>query len=154
MGTSEGRLPFPRLAVLLAAVWAGALLTIGGLAAPAGFSTTTPEIAGRIAGRLFAQEASIGLGVAAALVLLLRHHTRRLKAIRPAAPLFSVELMLVLGAVFCTVAGYFAVQPMMAAARAGEAGVLSFGALHGISAGFFGLKALLVLALAWRLTAA
>ena len=43
------------------------------------------------------------------------------------------------------------VLPMMAAARAGQ-GSLSFGALHGLSAGFFGLKGLLVLALAWRLT--
>jgi hypothetical protein len=42
---------------------------------------------------------------------------------------------------------------MMDAARAGQ-GSLSFGALHGISAGFFVLKGLLVLALAWRLTAA
>ena len=145
-------MPFPRAAILLAALWAGALLAIGGLAAPAGFAVATPEIAGRIAGRLFSQEARLGLGVAAALVLLLRQHARRLQVQVPSTSLFSVELMLVLGAVFCTVAGYFAVQPMMAAARAGEGGILSFGALHGISAGFFGLKALLVLALAWRLT--
>ena len=51
---------------------------------------------------------------------------------------------------FCTVAGYFAIQPMMAAARAGQ-GVWSFAALHGASAGFFALKALLVCVLAWRL---
>jgi hypothetical protein len=65
---------------------------------------------------------------------------------------FSVNLMLLLGTLFCTVAGYFAVQPMMAAARAGQ-GAISFGALHAVSAGFFMLKGLLVLALAWRLTA-
>jgi hypothetical protein len=40
---------------------------------------------------------------------------------------------------------------MMEAARAGQ-GALSFGMLHAISAGFFLLKGLLVLALAWRLT--
>ena len=56
------------------------------------------------------------------------------------------------GALFCTVAGYFALQPMMAAARAGQ-GAWSFGALHAVSAVFFGLKTLLVLALAWRLAA-
>jgi hypothetical protein len=39
---------------------------------------------------------------------------------------------------------------MLAAARPGQ-GPWSFGALHGASAAFFGLKALLVLALAWRL---
>ena len=60
--------------------------------------------------------------------------------------------MLTLGALFCTVAGYFALQPMMAAARAGE-GAVSFGALHGLSAGFYALKTGLVVALAWRLTA-
>jgi hypothetical protein len=51
---------------------------------------------------------------------------------------------------FCTVAGYFAVQPMMASARVGE-GSVSFGALHGIAMGFYGLKAILVSTLAWRL---
>ena len=37
-------------------------------------------------------------------------------------------------------------------AKAGK-GALSFGALHGVSMGFYGLKLLLVAALAWRLTA-
>ena len=59
-------------------------------------------------------------------------------------------MLLALGALFCTVAGYYAIQPMMAAARAGQ-GAWSFGALHGASSVFFGLKGLLVLALAWRL---
>jgi len=58
-------------------------------------------------------------------------------------------MMLALGALFCTVAGYFALQPMMAAARAGQ-GPLSFGQLHAVSAVFYGLKLLLVLVLAWR----
>jgi hypothetical protein len=65
---------------------------------------------------------------------------------------FTANLMLLLGTLFCTVAGHFAVLPLMDAARAGQ-GSLSFGMLHGISAGFFVLKGLLVLALAWRLTA-
>jgi len=58
-------------------------------------------------------------------------------------------MALALGTVFCTVAGYFAVQPMMTAARAGQ-GALSFGQLHAVSAVFFVAKGLLVLALAWR----
>ena len=37
---------------------------------------------------------------------------------------FSANLMLVLGTLFCTVAGYFAVQPMMEAARAGQGAAL------------------------------
>jgi hypothetical protein len=54
---------------------------------------------------------------------------------------------------FCTVAGYFALQPMMAAARAGQ-GPWSFAALHVASTAFFSLKALLVLVLAWRVSRA
>ena len=46
---------------------------------------------------------------------------------------FSAGMLLALGAVFCTVAGYFALQPMMPAARAGQ-GRLSFGQLHAVSA--------------------
>jgi hypothetical protein len=61
----------------------------------------------------------------------------------------SYELLLLLGTVFCTVAGYHAVQPLMEAARAGQ-GRWSFGALHAISSAFFALKGLLVVALAWR----
>ena len=139
----------PRPAVLLAGIWAGALLVIAGMAAPTAFAVTTPDVAGRFVGRLFAQEAYTGLALAGVLVWLLRQHARRL-ADSGAMPLFSVNLMLVLGAVFCTVAGYFAIEPMMVGARAGQ-GRLSFGALHALSAGFFGLKGLLVLALAWRL---
>jgi hypothetical protein len=46
-----------------------------------------------------------------------------------------------------TVAGYFGLQPMMAAARAGQ-GALSFGQLHAVSAVFYLVKALLVVVLA------
>ena len=53
---------------------------------------------------------------------------------------------------FRSVGGYFAVLPMMEAARAGQQGTLSFGTLHAVSGGLFALKGLLVLALAWRLT--
>jgi hypothetical protein len=41
----------------------------------------------------------------------------------------------------------------MAAARAGQ-GALSFGQLHAVSAGLYGVKVLLVAALAWRGAAA
>jgi hypothetical protein len=57
--------------------------------------------------------------------------------------------MLALAALFCTVAGHFAVLPMMAAARAGH-GALGFGTLHGFSVALFALKAVLLLVLAWR----
>lgn len=99
---------------------------------------------------MFAQEAHLSLFLSVVLFVLLRGQSRT--AAESGAPVFSTNLLLVLGALFCTVLGYFALQPMMAAARAGQ-GTVSFGALHGISAGLFGLKGLLVIALAWRLTA-
>ena len=56
---------------------------------------------------------------------------------------------LVLGTVFCTVAGYFGIQPMLPAARAGQ-GMLTFGQLHLASTLFFAVKIVLLVALAWR----
>ena len=97
-------------------------------------------------------EARIGLAIAVALVLLQRIETRRGVVGGVSASPFNADVMLLLGAIFCTVAGYFALQPMLRAARAGE-GVLSIGALHAASVGFYGLKTLLVLILSWRLSA-
>ena len=142
-----------RLAALLAGMWAGSLVCIGALAAPAAFALLARPDAGRFVGRLFEQEAYLSLALAVVLLIVERGR-RSGQPGEPGQPsLFSANLMLLLGTLFCTVAGHFALLPMMDAARAGQ-GSLSFGALHGISAGFFVLKGLLVLALAWRLTAA
>jgi len=138
-----------RVAAVLAGLWAGVLLTIALIAAPAGFAALAAADAGRVAGRMFAQEAYLGLALAIVLFLLERRRAR-LAAEAGRGSVFNANMVLLLGALFCTVAGYFALQPMMATARAGQ-GPWSFGALHGASAAFFGLKALLVLALAWRL---
>jgi hypothetical protein len=127
------------------------MLGIALIAAPAVFAVGTRELAGAIVGRMFAQEAMLSLVLGVVLLLLVRAKARR-DAAAGAGSVFSTELMLVLGALFCTVAGYFAVQPMMEGARAGQ-GRLSFGALHAISTGFYALKALLVAVLAWRGTA-
>ena len=62
------------------------------------------------------------------------------------------QWLLVLGALFLTVFGHFALHPMIEAAKAGQSTPLSFGALHGISAVMFWLKGLLVMVLTWRLT--
>ena len=139
-----------RLAGLLAGVWAGVLLGIGAFAAPAAFATLATADAGRLVNRLFAQEAYLSLGAAVVLFIIERQRSRDMAAAGTGS-VFSANLMLILGSLFCTVAGYFAVQPMMAAARAGE-GSVSFLMLHALSAGMFALKGLLVLALAWRLT--
>ena len=140
-----------RWAACIAGLWAGVLLGVGLIGAPAGFATGLREAAGRAAGRMFAQEAFLSLALAVVMSLLLRQRSPASGQVHPGS-IFSTDLMLALGALFCTVAGYFALQPMMAAARAGE-GALSFGALHALSAGFYAVKTALVVALAWRLTA-
>ena len=60
----------------VAGLWAGMLWGVGLLGAPAGFATTTREIAGRAAGRMFAQEAYVSLAVAVVLFLMLRRKAR------------------------------------------------------------------------------
>jgi hypothetical protein len=134
-----------RAATCLVGLWCGMLIGVGLVGAPAGFAVAPVEIAGRSAARMFAIEAHASLAIAVVLLLALRRLTTKGG--------LDTNLLLVLGSLFCTIAGYFVLQPLMAAARAGE-GVLSFGALHGLSAAFFALKAVLVLALAWRLTSA
>ena len=139
-----------RLAALLAGLWAGVILAIGLIGVPAGFAVlSTPAEAGRVAARMFAVEAPLSLALAVALFALERRRARD-DAEAGRGSQFTASMLLALGALFCTVAGYYAIQPMMAAARAGQ-GAWSFGALHGASMAFFGLKGLLVLALAWRL---
>ena len=140
-----------RWAALLAGLWAGVLLCIGAVAAPAGFALLAPADAGRVAGRMLAIEAYLSLALVIVLFAIERKRARD-AATAGAGSVLSANIVLLLGALFCTVAGYFAVVPMMAAARAGQ-GAWSFGALHAVSSGFFVLKGLLVLALAWRLTA-
>jgi hypothetical protein len=137
-----------RLRRLLPPAWAGLLLCIALIAAPAPFAALAPAEAGRVVGRIFAQEAYLSLALAVALFLMERRGAR-VQAEAGRGSVLNVDMLLLLGTVFCTVAGYFAVQPMMAAARAGEGGP-SFALLHGVSAGFFGLKTLLVCVLAWR----
>ena len=134
-----------RWRALLACAWLGLLLCVALIATPAGFSTLPKEDAGRVAAFILAREASTSLVLGMVLVVLERHLARH------AERQFSAGLMLALGTVFCTVAGYFVLQPLMVEARAGQ-GALSFGQLHAISLGFFGIKGLLVVALAWRAT--
>lgn len=136
------------LAALVAGMWAGILLCIGVVAAPAAFATLASADAGRFVGRVFEQEAYGSLAVALLLFAVERQRSGR-AALAGTGSVFSPNLLLLLGCMFCTVGGYFAVQPMMASARLGQ-GALSFGALHAISGGFFVLKGVLVLALAWR----
>jgi Domain of unknown function (DUF4149) len=125
---------------LLPGLWAGLLLCIAALAAPAAFNALPSAEAGQVVSRIFVREAWISLGLAAALLLLERGRGAQPGLGNPA--LLGVT-------VACTLLGYVAVQALMPAARVGQ-GVLSFGQLHLISTVFYGIKTLVVLLLAWR----
>jgi hypothetical protein len=133
-----------RMRRLLPALWAGWVLCVALLATPAPFATLAVPDAGRVVARMLAQEAYTALALGLVIVLFERTAARRGEG-----PQFSLDMGLALGTIFCTVAGYFALQPMLTAARAGQ-GALSFGQLHAISVAFFAVKLLLVHALAWR----
>lgn len=136
---------------LLPGLWAGWLLCTALQATPAPFATLAQHDAGRVVGRMLAQDAytSLALGV---LMLVVERVVARRAALEGRGPQFSAGMVLALVALFCTVAGYFGLQPMMAAARSGQ-GALSFGQLHAVSAAFYAVKVLAVVALAWRATA-
>jgi len=140
-----------RLATVLAGLWAGVLACLGALAAPAAFAMLSSTDAGRVVGRMLSHEAYFSLAMAGVLFMIERTRSQR-AADAGTGSVFSTNLVLLLGTLFCTVAGHFALQPMMAAARVGQ-GPWSFGALHAVSGGLFALKGLLVLSLAWRLSA-
>lgn len=136
--------PLERLRRLLPGCWAGALLCLALIAAPAIFALLERADAGRVVSRIFLHEAWLSLVLGLVLLVL-----ERVRASRGLNSALSAEILLTLGTMFCTLAGYFAVQPFMTAARAGQS-ALSFGQLHAISALFFGAKILLLGALAWR----
>ena len=137
-----------RLRRLLPGLWAGWLLCVAALATPAAFALLDKATAGRVVARMLAQEAYTSL-VLGTLLLVLERLVARRAAVEGSGSQFTTGMVLALAALFCTVLGYFALQPMMEAARAGQ-GSLSFGQLHAVSLAFFGLKGLLVLLLAWR----
>jgi len=140
-----------RWRLLLPGLWAGGLLYVALIATPAPFALLAQADAGRVAGRMLGHEAAVSLLLGVIVLVLERMAARRAVA-GVGTSQFSAGMVLALGALFCTVAGYYAVQPMMAAARAGQ-GALSFGQLHAVSAAFFVIKAGLVLTLAWRASA-
>lgn len=137
-----------RARLLLPGLWAGLLLCVALLATPAPFALLAQADAGRVVARMLAGEAYASLALGVALLALERMAARRL-ALAGEGAQFSAGMVLCLGALFCTVAGYFALQPMMVQARLGS-GPLSFGQLHALSAALYLVKSGLVLALAWR----
>jgi hypothetical protein len=139
---------FARLQALLAALWGGLLLCIAFVATPSAFAVLERAQAGAYVARVFAIEAQVSLALGLVLMMIERRLTRDAVESGQAAAQFSMRLVLPVVALFCTIAGYYGLQPLMADARAGM-GVASFAALHGVSLAFFGVKGLAVLALAW-----
>lgn len=141
-----------RLQTAVAGLWAGLLLGVGGVSAPSLFMVLDRPLAGLGAGRIFATEARLSLFIAVLLYVLERRRVRDLAESGATGSVLTGNLLLMLGALFLTIFGQFALHPMIEAAKAGEATLLSFGALHGISAALFWIKTLCVVVLAWRLT--
>ncbi len=138
-----------RIGAWLAGAWLGEMAAVAFVAAPIVFSLLPHADAGRVASRLFGLDATIGLAAGAILVVV-GLQLGQMMAERQAGSRFSAELGLALVALACIVAGSYALQPMLEAAREGQ-GTLSFGALHAISMAFFGLRIVVVGVLAWRL---
>jgi hypothetical protein len=137
---------------LLPAAWLGLLACIALVAAPASFAVLARADAGRVNGRIFQVEAWVSIGAALLLWLLERARARRAAAAGRGS-VFSTEMVLLLGTLLATLLAAYGVQPMIEAARSGLPVPLGFGVLHAISVGLFGVKLLLVAALAWRAAA-
>ena len=126
-----------RLRLLVAALWAGSLWTVGYLVAPI-LSSTLPDrkMFGNIAADVFRGEAWLTVACALAMFVLVMLATD-LDAKRKRSLNIIVGSMLA-----CTVIGYFGMQPVMAMLResAGAQGVMDsdlrmkFGIVHGVAA--------------------
>jgi hypothetical protein len=141
-----------RFQACLAGLWAGSVMAVGGVAAPSLFMVLERQQAGLGAGRIFATEANISMAIAIVLFLIERRRVRDLAESSGSSQVMTGNLMLTLVALFLTVFGQYALHPLIQAAKEGQPTALSFGALHGISAGLYWLKAIAITALAWRLT--
>jgi hypothetical protein len=140
-----------RLRLLLPALWAGGLMALALVGTPAPFATLAASDAGRVVARILTQEAYASLVFGMALLLLERRAARQAGAgaAKAEGSQFSAGFALALAAIFCTVLGHFAVQPLMPAARSGQ-GAFTFAQLHAASVACYIVKTVLVLALAWR----
>lgn len=140
-----------RLGNLVAGLWAGMLLGTALIGTRAGFVVAPRELAGRLTGFMLEREAAFSLVLGVLMLIIVRLQARN-DGSRQGGSVMSANVLLVMGALFCTVLGHHGLQPLIDSARAGQ-GAVSFGVLHGVSVGLFGLKTLLLIALTWRLSA-
>ena len=136
---------------LLPGLWFGVLLAIALIATPAASNSLDKASFGAVARAIFAREAPTSL-VFGVLILVIERRDALARHMATGVTQFSSEMLLAAGALFCTVAGYYGLEPMMEQARTGAATSLTFLQLHAVSLAFFGVKGLLVLALAWKAT--
>ena len=135
----------------LPGLWFGLLLAVAFIAAPAASAALDKASFGALARALFAREAPTSL-VFGVLILVIERRDALVRNEATGVTQFSMEMVLAIGALFCTVAGYYGLLPLMEAARSGAATSLTFMQVHAASLALFGVKALLVLALAWKAT--
>jgi uncharacterized membrane protein len=142
-----------RIRLLVAALWAGSLWTVGYLVAPTLFlELNNKALAGTIAGLMFRGEAWLSIACALLMLLLLgfsQDMPVRLRNILGRVTL----LMLVL-----TIASHYGITPRMEALRAlaGPDGVMDpairarFGVLHGASSVIYLVQSVLAGFLLWK----
>ena len=136
---------------VLPGIWFGVLLAIALVATPAASMSLDKASFGAVARAIFAREAPTSL-ILGMLLLVIERRDALARHLATGVSQFSTEMVLAIVALFCTVAGYYGVEPMMEQARSGAASSLTFLQLHAISLAFFGAKGLAVLALAWKAT--
>jgi hypothetical protein len=129
-----------RLALLIVALWAGALVTVCALVAPTLFALLPDRhLAGSVAAAFFRAAAWLGVG-AATLVIALRAKMSR-----------GPEWLLVGITALAPVSSELLLRPCMDAAQlAGDSG--RFALLHGVAGVLFAIACVTALALVWRLT--
>jgi drug/metabolite transporter superfamily protein YnfA len=143
-----------RSRLLIATLWVGALWTTGFIVAPTLFATLADRaLAGTIAGSLFRVIAWLSIVCAVVLLVLQWLTSRKADTVSSARG----AVYLVFGMVFCTLVGYFGLQPYMAELRLvlhGTADMTQvvdaqrqFGMLHAASTGIYIVQSLLGLAL-------
>lgn len=135
-----------RLRLLVIAAWCGMTWAIGYVVAPALFAwLPTRVLAGDLAGALFRLQAWASMVIGAVLLVFAMlvppaGETRR-------STLAQTDVRIVIAMLVCTLAGYFALQPLMGALRAamsahadlagGMPVATRFAIVHGVSAGFY-----------------
>jgi len=111
---------------LLLAFWAGLLLTLGAVVAPALFAVLDDRhLAGTVAGALFGIATALSAAIAAALV-----------ALAPRAP--AGGRAAAVGPALLLAASHFGVRPLLDAARAaGAGGASAFAAWHALASALY-----------------